>query len=162
MQPDAFTIQELMLDVGDGHTLYVQDWGSKAAHNPIIVLHGGPGSGSKDSHKRTFDPKISRVIFFDQRGSGNSIPYGSLDQNTTDTLVADISKVADTLQLDTFVLFGNSWGSTLALTYALAHPERVSALVVAGIYTDSKDETSWVDAGEFNRFYPDVWAAYLE
>ena len=148
MKTDDNIISEKMLDVGDGHTLYVQEWGNPSASSTTIVLHGGPGSQFKDKHKAAFDSKIHRVIFFDQRGCGRSTPYGSLENNTTDKLVEDISKIADAFGAKTFVLHGSSWGSTLALAYALKYPERVEALVIGGIMTGSKTESDWVDKGK--------------
>ena len=162
MNKDQYVLDEKMLAVGDGHTLYVQEWGNSDASTPIIFLHGGPGSHIKDKHKGAFDPTVQRVIFFDQRGCGKSIPYGSLENNTTDKLIEDITKIADTFGAKTFVLHGSSWGSTLALAYALAHPERVHALVIGGIFTGSKTEADWLDKGQFKPFFPDVWQAYLE
>ncbi|HRN90671.1 MAG TPA: alpha/beta fold hydrolase [Candidatus Saccharibacteria bacterium] len=162
MLKDAFTIQELMLDVDDGYTIYVQDWGNKDAETPTIFLHGGPGSQVKEKHKAAFDPTIQRVIFFDQRGCGQSTPAGSLENNTTDKLVSDISKIADELNISKFNIHGSSWGSTLALAYAIAHPERVAALVIGGVFTGSKAESDWIDKGLFKTFYPDTWQAYLD
>src|SRR5689334_16098051 len=114
MTPDEHTNQEFFLDVGDGHRLYVHDWGKSKAKTPIIYLHGGPGNGCDDRDKREFDPKTQRVIFHDQRGAGKSTPEGSLESNTTQHLVQDIEKIAKRLSLDNFVLVGGSWGSTLA------------------------------------------------
>jgi proline iminopeptidase len=162
MLPDQYTNQELMLAVGDGHELYIHDWGNKTAKVPFIFMHGGPGSSIKDKHKAVFNPDTHRVIFFEQRGAGRSTPYGSLEHNTTQDLISDITKIADKLQIYQFALHGSSWGSTLALAYAIAIPERVSALVIGGIFTGSKNETEWVDQGHFKTFYPDVWEAYLE
>jgi proline iminopeptidase len=162
MLKDSFTIQELMLDVGGGHTLYVQDWGNKDSAVPTIFLHGGPGSQLKEKYKAVFDPNTQRVIFFDQRGCGQSTPAGSLENNTTDKLISDITKIADELNISKFNINGSSWGSTLALGYGIAHPERVSALVLGAIFTGSKAEADWIDQGHFKTFYPDVWAAYLE
>ncbi len=162
MTDDGYEISDTMLDVGDGHVLYVYEWGNKDAKTPIIFLHGGPGSQVKDKHKSSFNPKKHRVIFFDQRGSGNSTPFGSLELNTTDNLIEDISKVADKLSADTFILHGSSWGSTLALAYALKYPERVEALVIGGVFTGSKAESDWIDKGKFRTFFPDVWQAYLD
>ncbi len=161
MTPDTFTIAEHHFSVGDGHTLYVQDWGNPDAKRVIISLHGGPGGGSKDSHKGRFDPTRQRVIFFDQRGCGHSTPLGSLEHNTTNELVEDISTIADKLRLDTFIITGGSWGSCLALTYALEHPERVSAMVLHGIFTGSQAEIDWLENGLFRTFYPDAWERYL-
>lgn len=162
MQKDEYTNQEFTLDVGDGHHLYVNDWGNKSAKVPFIYLHGGPGGSVEDNGKNTFDPRIHRVIFFDQRGSGQSTPAGSLAQNTTQDLVSDISKIADKLEIECFTLHGTSWGSTLALAYAIAHPARVAALVIGGIFTGSKSENQWLDRGKFQTFYPDVWRAYVD
>lgn len=161
MTPDEHTIQETMLDVGDGHTLYVQEWGNPKAKNSIIFLHGGPGGGCKNKHKQLFNPTTQRVIFFDQRGAGQSQPYGSLEHNTTDKLIEDISKIADHCNLKSFLLTGNSWGSGLALAYALKHPTKVQAMVLSGIFTASKPEIAWLDQGMFRIFYPDVWEKYL-
>lgn len=162
MNKDEYTISEKMLDVGDGHTLYVQEWGNSDASAPVIFLHGGPGSQIKDKHKRPFDPKTQRVIFFDQRGCGKSTPYGSIENNNTDKLVEDVSKVADAFSAKTFILNGSSWGSTLALAYLLAHPKRVHALVIGGIFTGSKTESDWIDEGQFKVFFPEVWQAFLD
>ncbi len=162
MQHDVYTNQELMIDVGDGHTLYVLDWGNKDAKVPFIFLHGGPGSSVKDKHKASFDPARQRVIFFDQRGCGRSTPLGSVENNTTEKLISDISTIAGSLQIPKFIVHGTSWGSTLALAYAIKHPERVSALVIGGVFTASQVETDWLDHGGFRTFYPDAWQAYVE
>ena len=162
MTPDTHTIQELRISVGDGHELYIHEWGNSSVEIPILVLHGGPGGSCKDRHKANFDPERQRVIFFDQRGCGQSTPYGSLEHNTTDHLVSDISKIADRLHVKTFILTGTSWGSTLSLTYALRHPERVAGLVIGGVFTGTKAEIDWQDTGQIKLFYPDVWQRYLE
>ncbi len=162
MNPDDYTITETFIEVGDGHQLYAQEWGNKKAKSPIIYLHGGPGSGCKDRAKRQFNPSQHRVIFFDQRGCGRSLPYGSLEHNTTDKLIEDINKIADHFGIKTFVLCGGSWGSTLALAYAITHPKRVEAIVLRGIFTASKSEIDWLEQGHFREFFPEVWEAYLE
>lgn len=161
MQQDPYALQEFSLDVGDGHTLYVQDWGNKDAVTPILFLHGGPGSQVKQKHKGAFDPLTQRVVFFDQRGCGKSTPYGELENNTTQHLVEDISRIADRLRIAKFTLHGSSWGSALALAYSLAHPDRVANVVIGGVYTGSKAESDWVDEGRFRTFYPEAWDAYL-
>lgn len=162
MNADDHTITEAFIEVGDGHQLYAQEWGNKKAESTIIFLHGGPGSSCSDRAKRQFSPAQHRVIFFDQRGSGRSLPYGSLKHNTTDKLVEDINKIAEHFGLKTFVLTGGSWGSTLALAYAIAHPKRVEAMVLRGIFTASKAEIDWLEQGHFRDFFPEVWEAYLE
>lgn len=160
MTPDEFTNQELMLEVGDGHTIYVQEWGNPEATTPIVFLHGGPGTGCSDRHKLRFDPTRQRVVFHDQRGTGKSTPYGALEHNTTEHLVEDIERVAAALNLNTFVLTGGSWGSTLALMYALKYPARVAQLIISGLFTASKSEIDWVDRGYFRIFYPELWQAF--
>lgn len=161
MTPDEYTIREFFIEVGDGHELYVQDWGNKKAKHPIIFLHGGPGGGCSDKHKTTFDPAQHRVIFFDQRGSGKSLPYGSLKNNTTDDLIEDVSKIAHELKISSFVLVGGSWGSCLALAYAVKHPQNVQAMVLRGIFTGSAAEINYFDKGEFRTWFPETWDRYL-
>lgn len=161
MTPDEFTITETFVDVGDGHQLYVQDWGNREVQNPIIFLHGGPGGGQHDRYRQRFNPYEQRVIFYDQRGAGRSVPYGSLEHNTTADLVDDIEKVADHLQLDKFILTGGSWGSCLALAYALKYPKRVASMALQGIFTGSQAEIDYMDKGGYATFFPDVWEQYL-
>lgn len=160
MTPDENTIQEFQLNVGDGHSLYVHDWGNKDAITPIVHLHGGPGGFSKDSNKLMFDPKLQRVIFHHQRGCGQSTPKGSLENNTTDDLIEDIEKMAKKLQLKEFILTGGSWGSTLALAYAIKYPKRVHTLIVQGVFTGSLQEIKYLDGGLFRTHFPDTWDHY--
>ncbi len=160
MNPDKFTNEELMLDVGDGHTLYVHDWGNKDAKKPVLFLHGGPGSGCKDKHKLQFKPEQQRVIFFDQRGSGRSLPYGSIEDNTTEHLIGDIDKILDRFGIEQVIITGGSWGSALALFYAIAQPQKVRAMLLDGIWTASRQENDWLDKGGFKTFFPDAWEAY--
>lgn len=162
MTPDEYTNEELMLDVGDGHQLYIQDWGNQQAKTPIIFLHGGPGSGSKDRYKQQFDPETQRVIFFDQRGSGKSTPNGSLQHNTTQDAISDIEKIRQRFGFEQIVLTGGSWGSCLALAYALQHIEQVAGAVLFGIFTGSQAEIDWLDQGHWAAVFPDVWDAYLD
>ena len=161
MTPDQYTIQEFFIDVGDGHQLYVHDWGNQNAKLPILSLHGGPGSAHDNRFKGRADPRRQRVIFFDQRGAGRSLPHGSLQHNTTDHLVADIEKILQHLRIKQVVLVGGSWGSTLALAYGLKHPKRVAAMVLDGIFTGSQSEIDWLDQGLFRIIFPDAWDRYL-
>ena len=161
MNPDAYTLAEHTLDVGHGHTLHIQDWGNKKAKTPIFFLHGGPGDGCKDKHKLPFDPATQRVIFHDQRGSGKSTPLGRWHHNNTQELAADITRIADFLQIDSFILTGDSWGSTLALYYAIQEPKRIKALVVGSVWTCSQREQAWENQGMFRTHFPDAWDAYL-
>lgn len=161
MTPDEFTNEEVLLNVSEDHILYVHDWGNKDAEATYIYLHGGPGDGCNDGHKRLFDPGTMRVIFIDQRGSGKSTPYGSLKDNTTEHLVYDITKVADHLQLEKFVLVGRSWGCSLALAYAIRNPERVSAIVTGGVFTGNSTDTAFFEEGKFREFYPEAWETFI-
>lgn len=161
MTPDEHTIQETYIDVGDGHTLYVQEWGSPGATVPVIFLHGGPGGSSNDQYKTSLNPSRQRAIFFDQRGCGKSLPCGSREHNTTADLVEDIEKIAAHLRLASFILHGTSWGSCLALAYALRYPKRVHAMVLSGIFTGSQTEIDWINQGGFRDFFPEQWEAYL-
>lgn len=160
MTPDQYTNKEFFIDVGDGHQLYVHDWGNPKGL-PIIFLHGGPGNGSSDGQKQNFSPDKHHVIFFDQRGSGKSLPYGNLTHNTTADTIEDITKIADQVKFKTFVLRGGSWGACLALAYALTYPKRVKAMVLNGIFTGSQQEIDFVDRGEFKAFFPEAWERYL-
>jgi proline iminopeptidase len=161
MTPDEFTNRELMLDVGDGHQLYVQDWGKADAKTPIIYLHGGPGNGCDNRDKRGFEARRQRVIFHDQRGAGKSLPTGSLEHNTTQDLVADIEKITQHLALEQGVLVGGSWGSTLALMYGIAHPEQVTGMVLNGVFTATRAELDWLAGGGWRKFFPEIWETYI-
>src|SRR3989344_3434401 len=162
MTPDKFTIQETFIDVGDGHELYIYDWGNKKAKLPIVFIHGGPGVGVSDKYKQRFVPEHERVIFFDQRGAGKSLPKGSLEHNTTSDLVEDIEKIAKALKLDKFIITGGSWGSCLALAYSIKYPKRVHAMVLSGIFTGRKSEIDYLDSGGFRTFFPDQWDKYVK
>jgi proline iminopeptidase len=163
MTPDKHTNQELFLDVGNDHQLYVQDWGNPKAKTAIIYLHGGPGAGCNDGHKQPYDPATQRVIFFDQRGSGKSLPAGSIDHNTTNDLIDDISRIADKLKLEKFILHGRSWGSCLALSYAIQHPHKVAALVIGGIFLGTREELDFDEKGtRYDTFFPKAWRDFLD
>lgn len=161
MTPDEYTLGEHILSVGDGHKLYVHDWGKKSTKLPIIFLHGGPGGNCKDSNKQLFDPTKHRVIFFDQRGSGKSTPLGSIKNNSTDDLVNDINTISAKLGLEKFIITGASWGACLALVYAIHHPERVHSMVLRGIYTGTQEENDFILNGAYRDFFPDVWETFL-
>lgn len=149
-----------MLDVGDGHKLFVVDWGNKSAKTPIFYLHGGPGGCVKDESKLMFNPETQRVIFFDQRGCGKSTPYGSRKNNTTEDLASDITKIAKRLKISSFYLEGYSWGSTLALYYAITRPEMLASIVIGGVYSGINDAKSIFQVNA-KKFYPDLWDKVL-
>jgi len=149
------------LDVGDGHSLYVEESGNSAGI-PVIFLHGGPGSGCEDYHRRFFDPDRYRIILFDQRGSGRSIPHADLQANTTAHLIADIERIREHLGVDRWVVFGGSWGSTLGLAYAETYPERVMGLILRGIFLCRDEDIRWFYQQGASRVFPDYWRDFLK
>ncbi len=149
-----------MLDVGDGHSVYWERSGTPGA-KPAIFLHGGPGGGCSPAHRRLFDPAHYDVLLFDQRGCGRSRPHANLDANTTWHLVADIERLRDMAGIDKWLVFGGSWGSTLALAYAETHPEHVSELVVRGVYTLTREELSWYYQHGVSEMFPDKFERFV-
>jgi proline iminopeptidase len=149
-----------MLDVGDGHQIYYERSG-KPGGKPAVFLHGGPGGGFSPQHRQLFDPAVYDVTLFDQRGCGRSVPYAGLDANTTWHLVADIEQLRITFGIERWLVFGGSWGSTLALAYAETHPERVSALIVRGVYFVTKPELDWYYQFGVSEMFPDKWEGFL-
>ncbi len=162
MNRDQFTISEQWLETSDGQMIYTQDWGNREANEVNIFLHGGPGGSSRDNHKMPFDPIYDRVIFFDQRGCGKSLPYGSLKNNQTNYLVNDINLIADHFGLKSFNLVGGSWGSCLALVYGIKYPKRINKMYLNGIFTARQTEIDYLNNGLFRTFYPDIWQSYLK
>ena len=149
-----------MLKVSDLHTLYWEESGNPQG-NPVVFLHGGPGGGVNPEQRCFFDPKVYRIILFDQRGSGQSLPCAELKENTTWNLVKDIETIREMLKIDKWVVFGGSWGSTLALTYAISHPNRVKALILRGIFLCRPSEIQWFYQEGASQIFPDVWDSYL-
>lgn len=149
-----------MLDTGDGHSVYWEMCGNPDG-KPAVFLHGGPGSGCSPDHRRLFDPERYCVLLFDQRGCGRSRPSASLDNNTTWHLVADIERLRTLLGVERWLVFGGSWGSTLALAYAQKHPERVSELIVRGIFTLRRAELLWYYQEGASWMFPDLWEPFL-
>ncbi len=147
------------LDTKDGHDLYIEEIGNPAG-TPVLFLHGGPGAGISDIHRQMFDPDLFRVVLFDQRGSGRSRPFGSIENNTTWHLVADIEAIRAHLGIDQWVIFGGSWGSTLGLVYGITYPQRCLGFVLRGIFLASRDEIDWF-LYEMGRFYPEAWQRFV-
>ena len=147
------------LDVGDGHQIYWERVGTPGA-KPAVFLHGGPGGGCNPSHRRLFDPTRYDVLLFDQRGCGRSTPHASLEGNTTWHLVADIERLREMAGIDTWLVFGGSWGSTLALAYAQTHPERASEIVVRGIFGLRRFELEWYYQYGASLLFPDKWERF--
>ena len=160
LYPEIEAYESGFLDTGDGHSVYWERSGTRGA-KPAVFLHGGPGGGFSPSHRRLFDPKLYDVLLFDQRGCGKSTPNASLDNNTTWHLVSDIEKLRDVMGVEKWQVFGGSWGSTLALAYAEKHPERVSELIVRGIYTLTKAELAWYYQFGVSEMFPDKWERFL-
>ena len=147
------------LDVGDGHQVYYEDCGNPDG-KPVIFVHGGPGGGITGAYRRLFDPEAYRIILFDQRGCGSSTPHASLVANTTWHLVADMESIREHLGVERWQVFGGSWGSTLALAYAETHPERVTELVLRGIFLLRQQELDWYYGGGAATLFPDEWEKY--
>lgn len=159
--PEIEPYETGMLDVGDGHSIYWERVGTKGA-KPVVFLHGGPGGGCNPNQRRVFDPTLYDVLLFDQRGCGRSTPHASLEANTTWHLVDDIERLRQMIGVERWMVFGGSWGSTLALAYSESHPERVTELVVRGIYTLTKAELDWYYQFGVSEMYPDRWEKFIE
>lgn len=151
-----------MLDVGDGHRLYWELCGNPNG-KPVVFLHGGPGGGSSPEHRRQFNPDKYKILVFDQRGCGKSTPYASLEHNTTWDLVEDIEKLRiEVAKVEKWQVFGGSWGSTLAITYAETYPDRVTELVLRGIFLFDQYELDWMyKEGGASQVYPDKFEEFL-
>jgi len=150
------------LDVGDGHSLYWELCGNPGG-KPAVFLHGGPGAGISRDHRRQFDPEKYNVLLFDQRGAGSSTPHASLEENTTWHLVDDIERLREMAGIDKWMVFGGSWGSTLSLAYAQTYPERVTELVLRGIFLFDPYELDWMyKKGGASQLYPDKWEEFVE
>jgi proline iminopeptidase len=149
------------LAVGDGHEIYYEQSGNPRG-KPALFVHGGPGAGGDVNARRFFDPKGYRIVVLDQRGSGRSRPHASLEANTTWHLVADIERLRAHLKIDRWLVFGGSWGSTLALAYAERHPDAVSELVLRGIFLLRQVELKWFYQFGASMVFPEHWQHYLE
>jgi len=149
------------LDVGGGHSVYVEECGNPEGI-PVVFLHGGPGGGCKIYQRSFFHPEKYRAILLDQRGAGRSQPYGRLEENTTAHLLADMEAIRLQLGVDRWLLFGGSWGATLALLYAQAHPGRVSGMVLRGSFLARQKDLDWYLKEGANRIYPESWAELLD
>ncbi len=143
------------LEVTGGHRIWFEESGNRLGR-PVLFLHGGPGSSTKPDHRRYFDPAHYRIVLFDQRGCGRSLPAGSVEDNTTAHLIDDIERLRVMLGVERWLLFGGSWGSTLALAYAQSHPARVERLILRGIFLASKPELDWYFLG-LRQFIPEAW-----
>jgi proline iminopeptidase len=159
LYPLTDPFDQRMLDVGDGHHIYMEQCGNPNGV-PVVVLHGGPGGGCSPAMRRYFDPDQWRVILFDQRGCGRSRPHASVRSNTTWHLVADIERIRNTLGIERWAVFGGSWGATLGLIYAQTHPERVGYLALRGVFLSMQRELDWFYGGGAGQFWPDQWGRF--
>jgi len=149
-----------MLAVGGGHTLYWEQSGNPDGH-PVMFLHGGPGAGTTGNHRRFFDPAFYRIILFDQRGAGRSKPYADITDNTTDHLINDVEALRRMLGIKRWLVFGGSWGATLALVYAIRHPEHCLGAILRGVFLGRQQELDWFLHG-IRNVYPEAWQAFAE
>ena len=157
--PELATFRSEMLNISEIHTIYFEECGNPEGY-PVVFLHGGPGSGCNPTQRRFFDSSFYRIILLDQRGCGRSTPQGCIDDNTIDALVSDIETLKLHLNIKEWLVFGGSWGSTLALAYAIAYPISVTGLILRGIFLSRQSELDWF-LGEVKHFYPDCWEKLL-
>ena len=161
LHPPLDPFSQRMLEVGDGHRIYVEECGNPEGL-PVVVLHGGPGGGCSPAMRRYFDPTVWRIVLFDQRGCGRSRPHASVEANTTWHLVRDIEAIRRALGIENWHVFGGSWGATLALVYAQTHPERVAGLALRGVFLMRQEELDWFYGGGVGRFWPELWSRFRE
>jgi len=161
LYPPIHENRHFYLKVDDVHEIYVEECGNEDGV-PVIFLHGGPGAGCELYHRQLFDPERYRIILFDQRGCGRSHPHASLENNTTQHIIADMEMIRQELGVEQWVVAGGSWGSTLALAYAETHPKNVSGLIVRGIFLATKKEIHWFYQEGANQIYPDYWEDFIQ
>ena len=159
LYPPIEPFDQRLMDVSGGHRIYVEQSGHPQGQ-PVVVLHGGPGGGCSPAMRRYFDPAHYRIVLFDQRGCGRSRPHASVEANTTWDLVADIEAIRGALGIDAWMVFGGSWGATLALLYAEAHPQRVRHLILRGVFLMMQRELDWFYGGGAGAFWPDLWQSF--
>lgn len=149
------------IKVDDVHNIYYEESGNPNG-KPVVFLHGGPGCGTAPSCRQFFDPEFYRIILFDQRGSGKSTPHANLTNNDTDSIISDMEKIREKLGIEKWLVFGGSWGSTLALSYAIKHPEKVVGLVLRGIFLGRQEDIDWIyQEGGASNIFPDKWEDYV-
>lgn len=161
MYPIQEPYQSGLLAVSPIHQIYYEVSGNPHG-KPVIFLHGGPGGGSSPRHRGLFNPEHYQIVIIDQRGCGRSLPYACIEENTTWDLVADIERVREFLGIEQWLVFGGSWGSTLSLAYAQTHPNRVTQLILRGIFLGRKSEVDWLCQHGANTVFPEYWADFLK
>lgn len=160
LYPEIQPNHEYRVSTDDGHTLYVEESGNPSGI-PVLFIHGGPGGGCAPTHRRFFNPDRYRIILFDQRGCGLSTPHASLERNTTDALVSDMERIRELLDIEQWLLFGGSWGSTLGLIYAQTHPDNIYGLILRGIFLCREQDIGWFYQRGASAIFPDFWSDYL-
>ncbi|OXY81622.1 prolyl aminopeptidase [Oceanimonas doudoroffii] len=162
LYPAIAANRQQWLQVSDLHRIYVEESGNPLGI-PVVLVHGGPGAGISPEHRRFFDPECYRIILFDQRGTGQSTPHAELTDNSTQALIADMEHIRTTLGIDRWLVFGGSWGSTLALCYAIAHSERVLGLVLRGLFLGRQQDLDWLyqPEGGAAQLFPDYYREFL-
>ncbi len=158
--PSIDPYHEFQLAVSELHTLWIEESGNPDG-KPVLFLHGGPGAACEKFQRRFFDPQHYRIILFDQRGCGRSTPHAELRENTTQNLIADIERIRDHLDIEKWLVFGGSWGSTLALVYAETHPSRVTELILRGVFLCRPRDIQWFYQDGASYIYPDLWQHYI-
>lgn len=161
LHPELKPYQRHQLKVSDLHELYLDESGNPDGL-PVLFVHGGPGGACDSSSRRFYDPEKYRIITFDQRGCGRSIPHGELAENTSQDLIEDMESIREFLHIDKWVLFGGSWGSTLSLLYAQKYPDRVMAMILRGIFLCRQRDFDWLYKEGANRVFPDYWEEFLK
>ena len=161
LYPAIEPFNRFRLPVSGGHDLYVEECGTRGAQ-PVVVLHGGPGGGCSPGMRRYFDPEAWHIILFDQRGCARSRPHASVERNTTWDLIDDIEAIRRKLGIARWAVFGGSWGAALGLLYAQAHPSRVTAMMLRGVFLMTRSELDWFYGGGASAFFPDLWADFID
>ncbi|QPK63095.1 prolyl aminopeptidase [Methylomonas sp. LL1] len=161
LYPDISPFHTFFLETDSIHQVYVEQSGNPAGI-PVIFLHGGPCSGTKPDHRRFFDPERYHIMLMDQRGCGRSQPFGELESNTTQDLLADLEAIRKQLRIDQWLLFGGSWGGTLALLYAQAYPRQVLGMILRGVFLARRTDMEWFLQNGANRIYPQIWKEMLD
>ncbi len=161
LYPEIEPFKEQFIKVSELHTIHFEQCGNPNG-KPVLFIHGGPGGGIEPVYRRFFNPEKYYIVLVDQRGSGKSVPHAEIKENNTKNLISDFEKIRLQLKIDRWMVFGGSWGSTLGLAYAQAHPEQVTELILRGIYLATEEDNQWLfGGGGANRIFPDFWGKFI-